>query len=56
LTDSDAENSKTQTWLEFALECSYIEKDRFDESIEKSEEVGKLKNYMINILLKFDCD
>jgi four helix bundle protein len=25
LTDSDAENSETQTWLEFALECNYIE-------------------------------
>ena len=24
LTDSDAENSETQTWLEFAFECKYI--------------------------------
>lgn len=24
LTDSDAENSETNVWLEFALECEYI--------------------------------
>ncbi len=24
LTDSDAENSETQVWLEFALKCNYI--------------------------------
>ena len=29
LTDSDAENSETQTWLEFALECKYIEQVSF---------------------------
>ena len=24
LTDSDAENSETQTWIDFALSCNYI--------------------------------
>lgn len=47
LTDSDAENSETQVWLEFALECNYIDKTIFDELVSESEEVGKLLNYMI---------
>lgn len=47
LTDSDDENSETQTWLEFSLACKYINEDIFKELINKSEEVGKLINYMI---------
>jgi len=47
LTDSDAENSETQVWLEFALECEYINKTTFDELTSESEEEGKLLNYMI---------
>jgi four helix bundle protein len=53
LTDSDAENSETQTWLEFALACGYICKEDFDKLTEKSLEVGKLLNYMMNNLDKF---
>ncbi len=47
LTDSDAENSETQVWLEFALECEYIDKTTFDELTSESEEVRKLLNFMI---------
>ncbi len=47
LTDSDAENSETQVWLEFALECEYINKNTFDELVSETEEVGKLLNYMM---------
>ncbi len=47
LTDSDAENSETQTWLEFSLHCEYITKEIFAELIQDSEEIGKLINYMI---------
>ena len=47
LTDSDAENSETQTWLEFSLSCKYRNKELFDKLKFKSEEVGKLINYMI---------
>ena len=56
LTDSDAENSETQTWLEFALACNYIEKDTFKDFIKESEEVGKLINYMINNPKRFGSD
>ncbi len=47
LTGSDAENSETQTWLEFSLACKYINEEIFKELTNKSEEVGKLINYMI---------
>ncbi len=48
LTDSDAENLETQTWLEFALKCNYIEQNIFDWFLQQSQEVGKLIYYMIN--------
>ncbi len=47
LTDCDAENSETQVWLEFSLACNYISEDVFKELSLKSDEVGKLINYMI---------
>jgi four helix bundle protein len=52
LTDSDAENSETLTWLLFALECNYINKEIFKELSNDNAEVGKL-NYMINNPNKF---
>ena len=47
LTDSDAENSETQVWLEFALKCNYINENTHNELLNESNEVGKLINYMI---------
>ncbi len=47
LTDSDAENSETQVWLEFALKCEYINQNLHDELINESYEIGKLINFMI---------
>ncbi|APQ17745.1 four helix bundle protein [Maribacter hydrothermalis] len=56
LTDSDAENSETQTWLEFALKCEYIDQSTFNDFKNDSEEVGKLLNYMINNPSKFGSE
>ncbi len=53
LTDSDAENSETQVWLEFALACDYINTEKFQFLSNSSEEVGKLIQYMINNPGKF---
>lgn len=53
LTDRDAENSETQTWLEFALKCEYIDQKAFNDLINDSEDVGKLLNYMSNNPSKF---
>jgi len=47
LTDCDAENSEIQVWLEFALNCEYINLENYNKYISDSEEVGKLINYMI---------
>lgn len=47
LTDSDAENSETQVWIEFAYKCNYISNEAYIVLISESEEIGKLINYMI---------
>lgn len=47
LTDCDAENSEIQVWLEFALNCEYINLENYNKFISDSEEVGKLILYMI---------
>jgi len=56
LTDSDAENSETYVWLEFALQCKYINPEIFEILNKKSIEIGKLINYMINNPNKFGCN
>lgn len=55
LTDSDAENSETYTWLEFSMKCKYIDQETFEKLNIKSLEIGKLINYMINNPNKFGC-
>ena len=55
LTDSDGENSETNVWLEFAYECNYINKEVFLDLSGKTQEVGKLINFMINNPEKFGC-
>ena len=47
LTDSDAENSETQVWLEYAFRCTYINNEDYKRLVDLTDEVGKLINYMI---------
>jgi four helix bundle protein len=54
LTDSDAENSETESWLEYALACDYINQETFNDLTAKSLEVGKLLNYMMSNPDKFN--
>ena len=43
LSDAMQEASETQTWLEFALACSYIDRITFEDLFAKYEEIlGKL--------------
>lgn len=56
LTDCDAENAETQTWLLFALSCEYIDKVYYDKLLRRSEEIGKLLYYMINNPHKFNVN
>ena len=53
LSDSDAENSETQTWLEFAYSCEYIGLQSFNKLKEESIEVGRIINFMISHPAKF---
>jgi len=53
LTDSDAENAETQSWLEYSLACNYINEEDFQKLTSLSLEVGKLSNYMLNNPNKF---
>ena len=53
LSDSDAENTETQVWLDFSISFKYMNKEKYDDLILKSEEVGKLLNYMMNNPDKF---
>ncbi|QDW23051.1 four helix bundle protein [Flavobacterium sp. KBS0721] len=55
LTDSDAENSETNVWLEYSVTCEYINQEKFDILNMKNIEIGKLINYMINNPNKFGC-
>jgi four helix bundle protein len=55
LTDSDAENSETLVWLDFALECNYLEKETHTRLQKETDEIGRLLNYMIQNPEKFGC-
>jgi four helix bundle protein len=42
LTDADGENLETQTWLNFARDCGYLDVSEFDNLHHGSAEVGSL--------------
>lgn len=46
LTDSAAEAAETQTWLEFAFACEYINREKFKELDEKYEHIFAMLNTM----------
>ena len=53
LTDAEAENSETQVWLDFSLECGYLNETSYNELTALNNEVGKLIYYMMNNPDKF---
>jgi four helix bundle protein len=53
-TDADMENSETQVWLDFSLSCKYINKQMYLEFTERSEEIGKMLNHMIENPQKYE--
>ncbi len=45
LSDSEGEAAETQVWLEYALDCKYIEKESFETLFVKYDQIlGKLVN------------
>lgn len=47
LTDADAENGETETWLDFALDCKYLSKQDHADLSQRCSEIG-----MIGSMLK----
>lgn len=47
LSDSDAEATETQVWLDFARDCGYIDTQLRDALTAKLEEVGRMLGSMI---------
>lgn len=47
MSDADMENSETQISLDFAQACNYLSKEKYDELISKSEEIGRMINHMV---------
>jgi four helix bundle protein len=53
LTDSDAEATETQVWLDFAHDCGYMSKENYDRLTLGYEEVGKMLSGMMKNAAKF---
>ena len=53
ISDADMENTETQVWLDFALECKYISEELYIDYNNRSSEIGKLLNYMLKNPEKF---
>lgn len=48
LTDADSEQYETQHWLETALDCGYLNKERTAALVQKCEEIGRLLGGMMD--------
>jgi len=53
LTDSDGENGETDTWLDFAKDCGYIDEDHHRRLTERCKAVGKMLGSMLKDPGKF---
>jgi four helix bundle protein len=47
MSDADMENTETQVSLDFATTCKYISQEEYKDLLERSEEVGRLLNHMV---------
>jgi four helix bundle protein len=48
ISDADMENTETQIWLRFVLECNYLLQEQYDQLIQRNHSIGKLLNHMIS--------
>ena len=53
ISDADMENSETQVWLDFSISCKYIDSKLYKDLYNKSEEIGRLLNHMIEYPEKY---
>ncbi len=47
MSDADMENTETQVSLDFSATCKYISKEEYLALLNKSEEIGRMLNHMI---------
>jgi len=47
LTDCDGENSETDTSLDYALDCQYIDKTQHTELVEMNRSIGRMLGSML---------
>jgi four helix bundle protein len=53
ITDADGEATETSIWLDFALDCNYMDKDDYTLLYSKYEDIGRMLNSMANNPEKF---
>ena len=53
LTDADAEVTETLIWLDFSLNCGYIESDVHAEFNAQYQQIGRMLGAMISAPEKF---
>jgi four helix bundle protein len=53
MTDADGEATETTIWLDFALDCSHIEIEVYNEILNKYNEIGRMLNAMAQQPEKF---
>ena len=53
MSDADSENTETQVSLDFILHCGYITNERYLDILNKSEEIGRMLNNMVENPEKF---
>jgi len=53
LTDCDGENSETDSSLDFAKDCGYLNTEKHIELVSMNSEIGKMLGAMINSPQKF---
>jgi four helix bundle protein len=53
LTDADAENSETETWLDFALDCQYLPKEQHERLSQRCQEIGGMIGTMLKLAPNF---
>jgi four helix bundle protein len=54
LSDCDGENSETDTWLDYARDCGYIDADCHDKLTDEVKQVGRMLGSMKPFLLTSD--
>lgn len=48
LTDVDGENSETDTWLNFAMDCGYLSGTDYNHFTKQCKEIGAMLGSMLN--------